>query len=63
MAGREKSYTDPSAGGAKAKRDEEGKYGLTCRYISGETEGATSGQAQKKDKKNERTEEKRKRRA
>ena len=35
MAGREKSYTDPSAGGAKAIRDE-GKYGLTCRHISGE---------------------------
>ena len=30
-----KSYTDPSAGGAKAIRDE-GKYGLTCRYTSGE---------------------------
>ena len=31
-----KSYTDPSAGGAKAKRDEEGKYRLTYRDTSGE---------------------------
>ena len=50
MAGREQELHRPLSGRSEGKRDE-GKYGLTCRHISGETEGATSGQAKKKERK------------
>ena len=51
MAGREQELRRPLSGRSEGKRDEEGKYGLRCRYTSGETEDATSGQAKKKEKK------------
>ena len=50
MAGREQELHRPLSGRSEGKRDE-GKYGLRCRYTSGETEGATSGQAKKKKEK------------